>query len=58
MLVTCRGSRMTVVLNGEQVQDLDLSQTPMKDRPPTGYIGIQDHGLPMQVRNVLIRELE
>jgi len=44
--------------NGEQVQDIDLSETGMKDRPLKGHISIQDHGLPMQVRNVRIREIE
>ena len=57
MVVTCKGSQLTVVLNGEQVQDLDLSTSAVKDRPPKGWVGVQDHGQPFQVRNIKIKEL-
>ena len=58
MVVTCQGSRIKVELNGEQIHDLDLSETPMKDRPLRGYIGLQDHGLPLWFRNIKIKELD
>lgn len=58
MIITCKGNTMKVKLNGEQIINLDLSKTPMKDRPMQGYIGIQDHGLPFYVRNVKIKVLK
>ncbi|MEZ6091104.1 MAG: DUF1080 domain-containing protein [Pirellulaceae bacterium] len=59
MVVTCVGSMCRVELNGEQVVDVDLSQTPMKNRPMEGYIGFQDHGQPNDIkfRNIRIRDL-
>ena len=53
--VTLRGARITVTLNGETVQDLDLDRqekpslrhdgsaaSPLKDRPRRGHIGFQE----------------
>ena len=56
-IITCKGSRLTVVLNGEQIQDLDLSKTRLKDRPLEGYIGFQDEAKFVWYRNVRIKEL-
>ena len=50
MVVTCVGSHLQVELNGEQIIDTMLDQTPMKDRPLQGYIGFQDHGQPNDIR--------
>ncbi len=58
MIVTCRGPRLTVNLNGEQVVDVNLSETSRKDRPMKGYIGLQDHGLPLAFRNIRIKTLD
>jgi len=58
MIVTCRGYQMEVELNGEQIIDLDLSKSAVKDRPLEGYVGVQDHGGPIQFRNLRIKELE
>ena len=60
MVVTCIGSHLMVELNGEQIIDTQLDQTPMKDRPLEGYIGFQDHGQPnnLRFRNIRIREIE
>lgn len=60
MVVTCVDSGLQVELNGQQIIDTDLSQGPMKDRPLEGYIGLQDHGQPnnLKFRNLRIRELE
>lgn len=57
MILTCRGSQLRVNLNGEEIVDVDLSNTPMKDRPLEGYISLQDHGLPLTFRNAYILEL-
>ena len=59
MVVTCIGSQCQVELNGEQIIDVDLSQTAVKDRPESGYIGFQDHGQPNNIkfRNIRILEL-
>ena len=59
MVVTSVGDHVVVELNGEQIIDAQIDQTPMKDRPAAGYIGFQDHGQPndLQFRNIRIREL-
>ena len=57
MIVTCKGTRLQVELNGEQVVDLDLATSRAKDRPLTGYVGVQDHGTPLWVRNIRVKEL-
>jgi len=58
MIVTCKGHNMKVKLNGEQIIDIELNETPMKDRPLKGYIALQDHGLPLWFRNIKIKELK
>ncbi len=49
--------QLTVKLNGEVVNEVDLSEDPLSSRPRTGYIGFQDHALPLSLRNIKIREL-
>ena len=56
--ITMQGNRLQVVLNGEQIIDLDLSQTGLKDRPAKGYIGFQDEAEEVWYRNVRIKELK
>jgi len=56
-IITCNGNQLTVVLNGEQIIDLELDKSAVKDRPPEGYIGFQDEGKPVWYRNVRIKEL-
>lgn len=60
MVVTCVGSHVRVELNGEQIIDTMLDQTPMKDRPLEGYIGFQDHGQPNNIlfRSIRVRQLK
>jgi len=56
-IITLKGDHLTVVLNGEQIIDLDLSTSAMKDRPAKGHISFQDEGKPIWYRNVRIKEL-
>jgi type 1 glutamine amidotransferase len=72
--LTCKGPRIQVVLNGEQIIDMDLNQwteahknpdgTPnkfnnaYKDMPREGHLGLQDHGKPVWYRNVRIKKLD
>lgn len=71
--ITCRGSRVKVVLNGAQILDVDLNQqiqgvkrhddspaSPLKDRPLKGHIGFQElsrGGGHVMIRNARIKEL-
>ena len=59
MIVTMKGSHLTVVLNGEKIQDFDLEKERPKDKPlpAKGWIGIQDHGIPFWVRNLKVKKL-
>ncbi len=57
MQVTVAGKKVTVRLNGEVVNEVSLDSGALKSRPPSGYVGFQDHGLPIELRNIKIREL-
>tara|TARA_B100001029_G_scaffold172481_1_gene170282 strand:- start:291 stop:911 length:621 start_codon:yes stop_codon:yes gene_type:complete len=59
MILTCKGHHLKLQLNGEQIVDIHLDKTPMKDRPLEGHIGLQDHGEPnnLHFRNIKIKEL-
>lgn len=72
-VITCRGSKVSVMLNGEPTAEADLDQwaearknpdgspnkfrRPLKDFAREGYIGFQDHGSPVWYRNIRIKEL-
>ena len=45
-------------LNGETVNEVDLTKKPLNSRPKTGYLGFQDHGLPLWLRNIKVREIK
>jgi hypothetical protein len=56
--ITCVGSHLTVVLNGEPIIDIQLDEGAMKDRPLEGHIGFQDEAKRVWYRNVKIKVLE
>ncbi len=60
MIIACKGNHLQEILNGEKVIDVQLNEGAMKDRPLTGYIGLQDHGVPnnLKFRNIRIKELK
>ena len=53
-LITMKGDRLTVVLNGQTV--IENSQLPGVD--PRGPIGLQHHGDPIEFANLYIKELD
>lgn len=55
--ISVKGEELTVKLNGEVVNQVNLKQPPLAGRPDKGHIGFQDHGLPFALRNIRIREL-
>ncbi len=55
--ITVKGDRLTVKLNGEVVNDLDLKEGRTKDRPEKGYIGFQDHAHKISLKEIKVREL-
>jgi hypothetical protein len=56
--ITCLGDKLVVRLNGETVNVVGLKDPKLKSRPPTGFIGFQDHGLPLALRKIRIRALK
>ncbi len=56
-VISCLGNRLAVELNGEQIIDLALDESAMKDRPAEGYIGFQDEAKQVSYRNVRIKEV-
>ncbi|MBX7072478.1 MAG: DUF1080 domain-containing protein [Pirellulales bacterium] len=58
MEITFDWPRLKVVLNGETVQDLDVEANPeLRDRLRRGYLGLQDRGKPIALRNVRVKRL-
>ena len=73
-VITCRGPRIEVVLNGTTIQDVNLDEQtfqperhdsslapPLKDRPRRGHIGFQElsrGGGHVEIRQVRLRELK
>ncbi len=59
MTVVCHDSVLVVHLNGERIIDIDLDKSPASSKPLSGYIGLQDHGRPNDIRfrNIRIMEL-
>jgi hypothetical protein len=57
-VITCKGNHLKVIFNGEQIHDLQLDKSAVKDRPAKGYIGFQDEAKRVWYRNVRIKELK
>ena len=64
--ITCRGSQVTIVLNGKKVIDADLSRETsarqqkgqaLSKRPLKGYIGFQNLNGTITLRNLKIKKL-
>jgi hypothetical protein len=53
-VITLKGEQLTVVLNGEEV----IANLQLVGVPKTGPIALQNHGNPLQFRNILIKELK
>jgi hypothetical protein len=56
--IVVKGNRLEVELNGDKVNDVKLDTAALKDRPKKGYIGFQDEGHPLLLRNLKIREFK
>ncbi|MEX0715337.1 MAG: DUF1080 domain-containing protein [Planctomycetaceae bacterium] len=54
--ITVKENKLTVKLNGEVVNELDLTKGAVASRPAEGYLGFQDHGVPMALRNIKVRK--
>ena len=56
--ITCRGSSIEVVMNGNKVATADAEKiATLKTRPRRGYIGLQNHGTPVEYRKIELKEL-
>jgi hypothetical protein len=58
-IITVQEGHVEVDLNGTVVNEFDFDDYEnMKNIPPAGYIGLQNHGSPVWFRNIRIRELQ
>jgi hypothetical protein len=57
-IITLKDQQLQVIFNGEQIIDLDISKSEIKDRPTKGYISFQDEAKRIWYRNVRIKELK
>ncbi|EDM24811.1 hypothetical protein LNTAR_09951, partial [Lentisphaera araneosa HTCC2155] len=74
MVLTCEGPNIKVVLNGVEIQNLNIEEwdtpkknpdgsknkfkIPLKDLPRKGHFGLQYHGHPVWYRKLSIKELD
>jgi len=74
LVVTCRGPKIAVEMNGKPIIDMDIDRwttagrnpdgsknkykTPLKDFPREGHIGLQEHGHKVMFRNIRIKPLK
>lgn len=55
--ITCQGDLIKVVLNGKTVAAGDMSQLePLRSRPRSGFIGLQNHGTAVEYRNIRLKK--
>jgi hypothetical protein len=52
-----QGDKLMVKLNDQVVNEVNLADPKLATRPKVGKIGFQDHGLPLAIRNIKIRDL-
>jgi Domain of Unknown Function (DUF1080) len=57
MIITCKGDRMQVQLNGEEVINLDLSESEKTRGVRSGRIALENTNTPVAFRNVRIKKL-
>jgi hypothetical protein len=58
LVITCRGPKIVVQLNGQTVQNFDQTSIPKTaQKPLSGYLSLQNHGGPIVFRNVRLRYL-
>ena len=56
--VSCVGPKVSVVLNGKKVVDVDQTTiAAIKDKPRKGYVCLQNHGGTIAFRDVRVREI-
>lgn len=56
--VSCAGPRVSVVLNGKKVVDVDQTTiAAIKDKPRKGYVCLQNHGGTIAFRDLRVREI-
>jgi hypothetical protein len=74
VVITCRGGKVAIDMNGERIIDADLDQwdqagqnpdgtknkyrTALKDFPREGHIGLQEHGAVVAYRNIRVKPLK
>jgi hypothetical protein len=64
MVIVAKGRHVTVNLNGTKIIDANLDDHPEKNashpglKRETGYLGLQNHGSPLDYRNLRIRTFE
>jgi len=56
--IACRGSRITVILNGRVVQDFDeTDHADLRGKPRGGFLSLQNHGGDVRFRKLVVRRL-
>jgi hypothetical protein len=55
--IVVQDGTLKVILNRQLVNEVSLMHPHIKKRPLTGYIGFQDHGLPLALRDVRVMDL-
>ena len=74
MVLICKGPKISVVLNGQKIQNVNIDnwttanknpdgtknkfKTALKDLPRTGHIGVQYHGQPVWYRKLSVKVLD